>query len=87
MITIQTRQNREGKWWCNTTFNCEDISVERSTITEAQEELIKTLILRGHDGTVNWDKPKFYESNMGKLKSSKDHIIYVKLRIDNNPIA
>jgi hypothetical protein len=84
MLTIQTRQNRKGNWWCNTTFNGEDISVESRTIDASQCLIIEELVRKGYAGRGNWTKPEFYVNNIEKQRS---YITYCKSRIDNNPIT
>lgn len=86
MITIQTRENSKGKWWCNTTYACEDIFVEAETPTEAQTLMASTLRMRGFAGEINWSKLRFYDKKINILKQ-KSHIPYAVSRIDNNPIA
>jgi hypothetical protein len=87
MLTIQTRQNSKGNWWCNTTWNGYDISVEGQTIDDAQSLMIVELGKQKCSEIRNWSLPKFYDKKVNKLKSSKDYITYAKSRIDNNPIA
>jgi hypothetical protein len=85
MLTIQTRQNRKGNWWCNTTFNGEDISVESRTIDASRCLIIEELtIKREYAGGWKWSEPEFYVNNIEKQRS---YITYCKSRIDNNPIA
>ena len=87
MITIQTRQNRKGNWWCNTTYNGEDISVEGGSPNEAQFLIIKELKERGFVGGRNFSPYKFYNKEDRPTKPTKPKITYATSRIDNNPIA
>ena len=84
MLTISTRQNRKGNWWCNTTYNGEDISVEGGSPNEAQFLIIKELVKRGYVGGRFFEPYKFYKK---ESKITKPKITYATSRIDNNPIA
>lgn len=85
MLTIHTRQNRKGSWWCNTTWDGTDISVEGGTADEAQLLMINELANRKcSEGRWAWTTIKPYKK---KVTLKAPHITYNKSRIDNNPIA
>jgi hypothetical protein len=83
-MTIQTRQNRKGNWWCNTTYNGEDISVEGKSVYEARFLMIRELYKRKYYGERNWEPEKFYKK---PTETVKQEIGYAKSRIDINPIG
>ena len=85
MLTINTRQNSKGNWWCNTTWNGEDISVEGKTTDKAQLLMINELAnIKCSEGRWAWTTIKPYNK---KVTSKMLHVTYTKSIIDNNPIA
>lgn len=49
MTTVQVRENRQGDWWCNTTFNGYDHSVTGSTPEDAKEKILRHLNITESD--------------------------------------
>ena len=84
MLTVQTRQNSKGNWWCNTTHAGYDIYEEGETIAEAQRLMSETLERRGQIGEVNWETPKPYPK---KEPVPKPEIGYAAWRIDKDCIG
>lgn len=63
MWTIQTRENKDGNWWCNGTIQGYDHSFEAKTIKKATIKMVKFL----NDKRINmsetkWETPKYYNS-------------------------
>lgn len=78
MTSIETRQNRCGKWWCNCTYNGLDYSVEGKNVRDARKMILARIRLSRND--VVFEKKKMYPTatNLGKPP-----VGYAKNRIDN----
>lgn len=82
-IYIQTRENRNNRWWCNTTVNCMDISFEGKTIEDAQGQMMEFIHKSMNcEFEIVWEKLEFYPN---EKPSPKTGIFYQKVRIDYNP--
>lgn len=64
MIHIQTRQKKDGTWWCNGTISGYDHSFGGVSISAAQYQMILFLNkqnIRSED--VKWQEPQLYDKN------------------------
>lgn len=83
MITISTRQNRHGNWWCNTTVGY-DYSFEGKTIADAQKQMKDLLDKKGIPAEERkWQEPKLYPK---QEETPKPEIGYARWRIDKGMV-
>lgn len=62
MCIIQTRQQKNGNWWCNGTIESYDYSYEGQTIEEAQSQMRALLEYRGIN-SAKWLEEQHYQVN------------------------
>lgn len=62
MCIIQTRQQKNGNWWCNGTIVGYDYSYEGQTIEEAQSQMRALLEYRGIN-SAEWQEEQHYQEN------------------------
>lgn len=84
MLSVETRQNEKGNWWCNTTHAGYDLFEEGTTIEEARQLITETLNRRGLPSEeIKWEEPKLYPK---KEPVSKSEIGYATWRIDKGMV-
>lgn len=83
-LTIEVRQNKEGNWWCNTTYNGMDVLFEGRFMQEAKFGIMDLLKQRGFNDEIKFGEPLLY---VHEPKAPKPEIDMRKVRIDHNPIG
>lgn len=89
MITIETRQNKYGKWWCNCT-NVSDISFESGSIKDSQQ-LMKNYLQKEKIPLTEqkWEEPKYYpvDELKNRIEQGRPYGGFHRPKIDNSPFA
>lgn len=86
MIQIQTRENRNGRWYCFATFNGYDYSYIGRDKSDAQHWMKQRISKPDCKGLkFEWLPPVTYKHTKKEL--SHPHIGYKPFRIDKNPFA
>lgn len=80
-LSVETRKSRNGRWWCNCTYNGYDYYSEGATIKQAR------LLLIGQLKRFNLSKDDIFFEMVKKRSQEQNenvrHISYAKNRVDN----
>jgi hypothetical protein len=88
MIEIETRQKKDGTWFCSATINGYDFAFHSKLFSVAQSQMFQKLIDENvPTSNIKWNPAVWHVTGTVTVKKESTPVRYSPFRIDKSPLA